>query len=238
MGFCLDWNRRTFLAALAASGVRAAEWDTKKFPGWNEETVMKLLTDSPWAKPKSAHVTWTRQEERPITYKDVPGAQQTKQTPIGSPVGGIGAPKPKLPDKVDFILRWSSALPVRQARALYLQRSDNRPPAELNELIGTRPPGCELEIFGLPAMIAHKGAGTIEHLLKQTATIVTRSGRTIRPEGAEVTTQALNLTVKVRFPRVLTAADKEFEISAGLQLFDFREKFRLGAMTYLGNLEI
>ncbi len=233
-------NRRAFLAAAAAASAHAAEWDSAKFPAWNENTVMKLLTDSPWAKPKSVDLIWKGREERQITYKDIPGAQQTKQTPIGSPVGGIGAPKPKLPTKADLILRWASALPMRHARALYIQRSENRPPSDLNALIDSRPPGYVLEIFGLPALVAHKGAGTIEHLLKQSATIVTRSGRVIRPERATVTIQALSLIVNVQFPQSqpLTVADKEIEISADLQIFTFREKFKLGAMMYLGNLEI
>lgn len=239
MGFCLKLNRRAFLATAAASA-RAADWDSSKFPAWNENTVMKLLTDSPWAKPKSVDLIWKGREERQITYKDVPGAQQTKQTPIGSPVGGIGAPKPKLPTKADLILRWASALPMRHARALYIQRSENRPPSDLNSLIDSRPPGYVLEIFGLPALVAHKGAGTIEHLLKQSATAVTRSGRTLRPEKATVTIQALSLIVHVQFPQAqpLTVADKEIEVSADLQIFTFREKFKLGAMVYQDNLEI
>jgi hypothetical protein len=233
-------SRRAFLAALSLGSLRAADWNSPEFPGWSDELVLKLLTDSPWAKPKSVRFTWTRREERQITYKDVPGAQQTMQTPVGSPVGGIGAPKSKLPDKADLILRWASALPVRHARALYLQRSEKRPIADLNALIAARAPGYTLEIFGIPALIAHKGAGTVEHLLKQSAAIVTRSGRTIRPSNAQVAIQALSLIVNVHFPasEPISLADKEIEVSGDLQIFGFREKFKLGAMTYLGNLEL
>ena len=98
--------------------VPGTDWKDSPFPNWSEDSVLRLLTDSPWAKPKSIHFTWTKREDQPISYKDIPGADPNPTIKGGSPVGGIGAPKSKLPDKADIIIRWVSALPERHAKAL------------------------------------------------------------------------------------------------------------------------
>jgi len=107
---------------------------------------MRLLTDSPWAKQKTIRFTWTKPEDRPISYKDIPGADPNPTVKGGSPVGGIGAPKSKLPDKADIIIRWVSALPERHAKALYRQRDEKTDPRNVSDLIGPPEADYVLEI--------------------------------------------------------------------------------------------
>ena len=158
----------------------------------------------------------------------------------GSPVGGIGGPKPKIPDRADLIIRWATALPVRQAKALYRSREGKLGAERVNEMIEARGDGYVLEILGIPAVVAHRGTGTLELLLRQSAYARTRTGRTIRPDRVEVTIQALTLLVKIHFPRSaeFTAADRELTCYADLQIFEFRERFQLNSMVYLKTLEL
>ena len=83
------------LLVLTAS---AADWNSVRFPDWSPETVLRLLTNSPWSKGSSVNIDWYKRELRPLTYKDIPGADHNvaKDSGLG-PLGGIGAPKPKLP---------------------------------------------------------------------------------------------------------------------------------------------
>lgn len=218
----------------------AADWKRTPFPDWNHETVLRLLTDSPWSKPKTVQFTWHKPEEKPFTYKDVPGADPSKGGPIGSPVGGIGGKiRTHLPDKGDILIRWASALPVGHAKALYQLRDEKLPASKLNALIPAPSGTYVLEIFGLPVEMAHLGAGSLELLARQNITLRTRSGRVLRPVRAE-TKVGGNVTLLVHFSRdnPIVVSDQELEVSGDLQIFRFKERFRLSEMRYQDRLEI
>ncbi|MBL8230021.1 MAG: hypothetical protein JNL98_16150 [Bryobacterales bacterium] len=218
----------------------AADWKRIPFPDWSDETVLRLLTDSPWAKPRTVAFTWHKPEQKPFTYKDVPGADPSKAAPPGSPVGGIGGKiKTHLPDKGDILIRWASALPVGHAKALYQLRDEKLPASRLNGLIPTPGDTYILEIFGLPVEMAHLGAGSLELLARQNVTLRTKSGRLLKPVKAEARVGA-NVTLLIHFSKEnpLQAKDQEVECEGDLQIFRFREKFRLGEMRYQDRLEI
>ena len=130
------------VVVLACTALALAEdWTKPAFPEWREQTVLRLITDSPWAKVSKVKLEWVKRGEQPITYKDVPGADHSPNKPFGSPVGGIGVPRQKYPTQAELLIRWASALPVRQATALYKQREGKLDPAKLNELVGVPSPG-------------------------------------------------------------------------------------------------
>lgn len=229
-----------FGAAGAGSLFAAAGWKQNPYPQWSEETVLDLLTDSPWAKPRSVPIAWRKREEKPFSYKDVPGADPTRKIESGSPVGGIGAPKPKLPDRADLIVRWASALPIRQATALYRQRDENLDANKRNELVGVPSPDYVIELFGVPSPVAHRGADSVEAVLMLSAKLQTREGRVLKPTRVHVRVAAMTLDIRIHFPRTepLQVSDREVEFSADLQVFPVKEKFRLSEMQYLGRLEL
>jgi len=234
-------NRVLLVMVVMAAGMwAAANWKQAPFPNWSEDVVLELLTDSPWAKPRTVPIAWSKREEKPFSYKDVPGADPTRKIESGSPVGGIGAPKPKLPDRADLIVRWASALPVRQATALYRQRDENLDAAKRNELIGTPPADYIVELFGVPTMVAHKGAESVEAVLLLSSVLRTKDGRLLKPSKVSVRAMGLSLDIRIHFPRTtpLRLSDKEVEFSADLQVFPVKEKFKLSEMQYLGSLEL
>ncbi len=233
--------RRTFLLLLSLS-VFAAEWASKPFPDWTPDLVLRLLTNSPWSKGSSVNIEWHKREVLPFTYKGIPGADHARVKDDGlGPLGGIGAPKPKLPMKADLLIRFPNALPMRHAKAAYRQRDEKLPPDSLNGLIDTPVPGFYVvEIFGVPSEVAHQGAGTVESLVRQSAVLRTKFGRKYQPARVEVTIQPETLKILVYFPNEepLKVKDEEIEFSADLQLFKCRERFKLSSMTYLGRLEL
>jgi hypothetical protein len=226
-----------FLVMTAA----AADWTSTKFPDWSPETVLRLLTGSPWSKGSGSNIDWYKRELRPLTYKDIPGADHgTVKDPGLGPLGGIGAPKPKLPTKADLLIRFPNALPLRHAKALYRLREEKLPAEKLNSLIDAPAPDYVVEIFGVPSEVAHQGAGTVEALVSRSAYLRTGSGRTYRPSKVEVTIQPTTLKILVHFPseEPIRVSDDDLEFFADIQLLKCKEHFKLKPMMYQGRLEL
>lgn len=232
-------------AFLCPAASAAGDWKKTPFPGWTDDLVIRLVTDSPWAKPANVRLTWHKQTPRPFNPNDVPGVNrspgaQPGMIQGGSPVGGIGAKKPKMPGDADIIIRWASALPVRQAKALYRQRDEKLPAGKATELIGARGGGYVLELHGVPAEVAHQGPETVADIARQSVVIKTRTGRVLRPVKAEAKVHALSMTILVTFSDAdpVRVEDREVEVSGDIQIFRFKTAFPLSPMVYLGNLEM
>jgi hypothetical protein len=234
-------SRRLVLIALllAAPGV-PADWKDKPFPNWSDDDVVRMVTDSPWAKAKSVRLRWVKDDQRRITYKDIPGNDNSPTVKGGSPVGGIGVPRDGLPERASFLIRWASSLPVRQAKALYKQRDEKLDGARLNELVGAPETDYVLEIYGVPAEIAHLGTGSVELVVTRSAYLRTKSGKVLRANKVEAQLHSTSMTIMVHFPRTapLELSDDEVECYADLQIFEVKEKFKLSSMMYLNHLEL
>ncbi|WP_321477430.1 hypothetical protein [uncultured Paludibaculum sp.] len=230
----------TSLLLVAAAVASGADWKNQPFPNWNDDLVIRLVTDSPWAHAKSVNLMWVKPGDRPFDYKDVPGTTPNGTIKGGSPVGGIGVPRTSLPPKADIIVRWVSALPIRHATALYKLRQQKLGEAKLNSLIGAPSQDYVLEIFGVPAEVAHMGAGVVELETQRTSFLRTRSGRTIKPSKVEVVPQGLTISIQIHFPNSepITIKDEEIECMSDLQIFRIHEKFRLSQMVYQNHLEL
>ena len=188
-----------------------------------------------------------REAERTITYKDVPGtrpgtpASSTAQG--GSPVGGIGSGRVNniLPDSARLIFRWASALPVRQAKALYRARQNKEDAAKAVEMVEARAGSAyAFEIFGLPTVAAHAGTEAISASLTRSAAIRTKGGRLIRASRTVTELAGDVLSATLYFPREepIVDDDREIEVLGDVELFSFGERFRLRDMHYLDSLEI
>jgi hypothetical protein len=242
-------TRRALLAGLSGSLLRASDWKSAAFPNWSDDAVLRLLVDSPWSHSRMVKMMWYGKKEANIhiTYKDVPGTQPgtpaSSTAPGGSPVGGIGSGKVrnKLPDTADLIFRWASALPVRQAKALYRSRDQKGDPSKVDTMVEARAGSSyAFEIFGVPTPAAHAGAEAISARLTKSAAIRTKAGRLIRAERATTELAGEVLVSTVYFPceEPLSFDDREIEVLGNVDLFDFVERFRLKDMRYLDSLEI
>jgi len=229
-------RREMFAAAPLVRAAAAADWTE-----WSDKQVLRILTDSPWAHRRRVRLEWFRREPAPPRAEEIPGATgpNMRRPDGGNPIGGIGVPRTSLPLEADLILRWSSALPVRQARALYLFRAQQSPVRTLNELLEEQPEHAIFEIHGLPAQMAHKGAGTLELAASQGVRLRASRGRTLRPVKTRADLAGLTLDLYVHFDRAaVESLGSEIEVEADLQIVKFRERFRLSSMVYEGRLEI
>jgi len=242
MGMAVSLARRSLLVLLTGAGsAQAAFWERKRFAEWSEEEVRRLLTDSPWAQVLNIPLKLEKPEPGgPATWKDVPGAGPSLPDASpggmgGSPVGGIGAPRPKLPTSAQIIVRWRSALPVRQAlvRHKFGAEIDSVPARRLLEL---EEPFYVIEVLGIPSLVAHRGPEYLQTELFRTAFLRTRAGRLLRAESVYVAVQGLFLGITLRFPRKdpLRREDGWVEVGGRAEAFEFLRRFDLRRMTYAG----
>ncbi len=232
-------TRRTLLAGIGAAAARAA--GQEDWTRWSDRKVLEILTDSPWARRRKVRLDWYRRDPAPPRAEEIPGATgPNMRRPGGSnPIGGIGVPRTSLPLEADLIIRWSSALPVRQARALYIQRSQTSQGRTLTELLEEQPEHAIVEIHGLPAQIAHKGAGAVELAAMQGVRLRLPRGRVAAPVKTRADITGLTLDLYVYFDRAaLSPPGGEIEVVADLQIARLRERFRMSQMVYGGRLEI
>ncbi|MCX6605633.1 MAG: hypothetical protein NTV52_18845 [Acidobacteria bacterium] len=226
-----------------ASLALAAEFPEKAFPDWSDDTVRKVLTDSAWSRGKTVKLEWVKRDPGNINLRDIPGALHAPANANQSlgPLGGIGrGKKESLPNKADILIRWPGSLPLRQATALYRIREEKLDAGKLNELIGAPETYAVVELFGVPAEIAHQGTSVIEDIVLRSATLQFGNAKPIRPVKVEAKLQALTMNVRILFARTpeFSAKSGDIEIYADLQIFSVREKFRLSQMQYRGRAEI
>jgi hypothetical protein len=244
-------NRRAFLVLLSAGAARAAPfWESHKYPNWSDRELDAILTDSPWAK--LLRVTFLL-DERPrrqaVSFSDVglpPGVGLPGRIP-GWP-GGTRFPRPgsdRRPGgagaraEAFLTLRWSSALPIRQALLLVSTRR-NLPPPESEALLEQEPQEYLLELFGLPAQAAPPSTAEWAAALERSAALVRKGGRPIPARSVEIPPYGNHLAIQFRFPRTdpITLQDRQVEFFAAGGPFEFRQVFKLAPMVYEGRLAL
>jgi hypothetical protein len=227
-----------------ASLALAADWPNKAFPDWSDDTVRKVLTNSAWSHGRTVKLEWTKRDPGNVNLRDIPGAihQPANVNQGAGPLGGIGrGKKESLPDRADILVRWVGALPVRQATALYRVRDEKLDAGKLNELIGSPERHAVVEIFGLPAGIAHQGTSVVEDIAMRSATLrVGNSGTPMKAVKVEAQLQGVGLTIRVHFERTpeLMQCRGDIEFVVDMQIFEVREWFRTVQMRYRGALEL
>ena len=255
-------TRRLFLATVGAvAAAPAAPWDKRPFPDWSSETVDRLLTDSPWAHPETVSFEYAGPPPAELRSTFEPsGPVGPSSGPLGLPSGipGVGWPGrrnprpsggPTIPApggeptsvRVEAYLtvRWSSALPIRQALAIERWGRGGLEMPEAAEALAAEPDHYLVEIFGLPAMIAPEGVKRIEEDLRRTARL-TLSGRSVSPTAVRVPEYGMHLTAKLAFPRWegVEPGDGAIGFRAEPRPLEIATKFKLDQMVYEGRLAL
>jgi hypothetical protein len=232
----------------------AAPWAKKNPDQWTAEDVQRILSNSPWAQPASAGFPDPRKNEAPESVYNLPGPEQAGMAgPRGATDGrwdgGVSKNThigvlPTLP----VIVRWDSALPVRQA----LQKSK----AGSAEALGESK-NYVVTVEGLVPAGRYHSAGQIETKSSSDET----TGSAANPEpvleslmahsrllvrghapiacvnaALDAGTGALHLA----FPRTgeIKRSDKEVILITRFGSFTVEKRFRLSDMVYEGKLEL
>jgi hypothetical protein len=101
-------------------------WEKKKFSQWSPKEVQKILRDSPWARPVQVHLQGPsvggaggrgRRGGGRSTDVSAESGGGFGSEGSGMPRGGGGMEGMSSPPTATVIVRWHSALPVKQAVA-------------------------------------------------------------------------------------------------------------------------
>lgn len=251
---------------LLAIGLLAASqpWRGKDPQRWAKEDVDRVLQESPWAQAAAATFPDTR-EAPPQSVYDLPGAGQAgmpaprNAATDGHWSGGVarntgGGMLPTL----SVLVRWDSALPVRQAtlRSKELGMSANATRDEVHAVPETK--DYVITVIGLIPANQYKHAGTLpksssstdegmrppvdreqvlEGLMASTRLLV-RGKPALAPENIQLDSETGDL--HVFFPRTfpIEKGDKEVVFSTRFGSLNLDKRFRLNDMMYRNRLEL
>ena len=240
-------QRRVFLASLAGAAF-GKDWEQPEYPNWSREFVDQVLTDSPWARPLTAPFVLPHSAPFTTSFSQIglPGGIGLPRIPgVGLPGGsnrrfpvpggsggsrGDGRTSGGVKTEAYLTIRWSSALPVRQALALAERSPEVSPPSK--EYL--------IHIAGIPTVLATQDTSAIEKKLLKTATLSVKGRRSLRPTFVEVPEQGTHLMADIRIPRFdgLASSEGVVEFTAEAGPIKIQQQFKLKPMVYRGNLEL
>ncbi len=239
-------RRLTRGAALMFTGavllLAADFWEKKGPDAWTTAEVEQILTDSPWAR--EADVAFVGDTSSPIGGGSrgrggigFPGQGRRTSGPggISLPDGGWGSPfaNDRLESaafpKGNVLVRWSSALPVRQALArVGAQHMEERP--DLLEKFYI------ISLTHVPAGMAQLAA--TPDRLRAAARLTPKGRASIRAQRIEVRPQPGTPGIDLYFPRSnrLSVEDRNIVFDLVAEEYAVSAKFKPREMLYRGEL--
>jgi hypothetical protein len=233
--------------ALGVSALFATDfWEKKKFSAWNKKEVGRILTDSPWAKSFA------------VALKGFGGrgggggmgGGGGKRGKCGGGGGGIDAGASgggggdmggaAVTTGPTVLMRWQSALPIREAAARVKYGEEAGTSKEAADMLSANQQLYVVGIFGIPA----KAVGSATDELKSNAELRVKNQPPARPVQVRISQQGPSTAIFLLFPReqpgahVIVPADDEVEVFLNLEAGQVSRKFKLKEMMFDGKLEL
>lgn len=254
-------TRRELLAAFAASPLLASQvWDDPAFPDWSRAHIDKVLTDSPWAHQKTipfVHQPREREPEKEFSFSQIglpggigfPRRGGGTSIPGGTWPGGAGRggsgrggsqTSSGIHTEAYLTVRWSSALPVRQALVLTEFGKGGFQDPKAKELLERAPSQYVVDVSGFPAILFSRNIKALEADLAKNTRIYLKGRKPLAPLSVEVPEQGMHLSATLQFPRWKDVSDDEgtveFTSRAGTMKIEI--PFKLKPMVYQRHLEM
>jgi hypothetical protein len=262
------------IACLAVSAclLYAADfWEKKEFTSWSEDEVSKLFRDSPWAHKADVALSENESKTNPVERhaynlakaggledRDLMRASGTILYPddelgswtttnreyqrmvLNGLTGDLGGFFPPV------ILRWHSALPVKQAVAVLRYKDKAGTSEEAAEMINRKESAYILGVIGM------RWFGPIDEfwqsVFKAGSQLIVEGKPPIRAIGVYANQDGENSNLYIAFPRyrnnapLISLEDKKVEVviefGLGYSIYKIKKEFNLKDMQYRGKLEI
>jgi hypothetical protein len=198
-------------AFLATPAAFARSWEQRAFPEWSAEFIDRMLTDSPWAKPVTT----------PFRFK-------SRQLPNG------------VATEFYLTVRWTSALPIRQALALLEHGRNGLDQPRAVELLASQPRDYVIDIGGFNTLMYPQGAAKLRDELARSVRVLVKGRHPLKPVDVEVPDHGMHLSASLRLPRYegLGQEDGVIEVTGETLGAGIDCKFKLREMVYRGALEL
>jgi hypothetical protein len=221
-------NFAPLLLLFALTLFAADFWQNKPFTEWSDKDVQKMLNASPWAKR-------TAVETGPPRIVDPSGGGGRGRGNAGAlGDGGNGSEVPDTaPPSIPVVIRWQTALPMKQALARIRFGAEAGTSDEARKFIERQDSNYVIGLSGLPPGIA---AGDV----KEKTTLAVKGKSPLQPMEVQFAPRERFTDVFMTFPRTapFTLDDKEVEFSSKIGPLSIRYKFRLKDMVFNGKLEL
>ena len=244
---------------LAALLPAADPWKAKKFTEWTDKEVQKVLKDSPWARPVEVRLEGGGGMmggggggrggrggrgggggSIPSAASGGPGGGGDEGMGGGGGRGGGGMGSSEAPPATTVIVRWHSALPIKQAvaRARYGDEAAHSP--EAAKTLQRKETHYIVGMIGLPPAAARMDPKK----MKSNALLKIKDRPPVEAEAVQPARGERGLDLYLFFPKTLPGSqvivleDNEVEVELKLGSTNVRRKFKLKDMVFDDKLEI
>jgi hypothetical protein len=238
-------------AALWAAGV----WESKPFNEWTDKDLLKVVNDSPWARQTRAMLSNAIPGGRAGASPEPGGIDASSGGATGNrrqpnTGGGAFGPDPSVdidqPSQssqqgVPIVIRWQTALPLRQAqmRGKYGKEAATSPEAQ--KYLEQEPNIYVIAVAGLPGLMVSSGAGDqAKQNIGEHTTLTIKGREPLRPVAVQFVANGTSVDVLMAFPRTvpITLEDQEVELASQIGPASVKYKFKLKDMLLRGKLEL
>jgi len=218
----------------------AADFWTKPYTDWTDKEAQKMADNSPWAKTFSVAV-------------ETPGGDSGGGRGKGGGGGGAGGTtmgQTSGPSAItgqdvgggsmSFVIRWQSALPVKQAFVRQKFGAEAGTSPEAKQLLEANEPAYVLVVSGLNRrQLAGTDPDSIKTAMMELTSLVIKGKDPIKPIDFRLNGKG-KVDAVFAFPKTspITVDDKEVEFQSKLGTLIVKQKFRLKDMMYNGKLEL
>jgi hypothetical protein len=240
----------SYVVLLPAMLWAADFWESKPFTDWNDKELRRILTNSPWARQTNTVMTNARPNLPPADspVSGFPGADASlSREPNFGRAGSLGAgpgitpPDAPLEQGLPLIIRWQTALPIRQAqmRGKYGKEAVTAPGAR--KLLDQDPTLYVISVTGIPgALVTLGGTENAKRSIQDQTTLTARGKPALHPNAVEFVPAGDTADVLVAFPKTspFTPADQEIDFASRIGTVEVKYRFRLKDMIVRGKLEL
>src|SRR5258708_14529862 len=260
-------NKLAVIASFLPVALWAADvWESKPFQDWTDKDLQKVVNNSPWARRSIATLTTpgaflpsgaaggrARDSVRP-------GIEEAASSDAGVGRGGRGeggaggagrlgsvpsdfdqGPQVTQQPGVPVIIRWQTALPLRQAqmRGQYGKETATSPAAP--KFLSQELTLYVVAVSGLPGSMVSGGAGDqAKPNIARNTTLTAKGKAPVHPAAVEFAPNGAEVDVLMGFPKSTPIAldDMEVELASQIGPASVKYKFKLRDMVVRGKLEL
>ncbi len=247
---------KTLVAAFAFSVCLFAAdfWTSKPYTEWTEKDTQKMIENSPWAKTVSIVIgggmSVPKSGGRGSMGEAAGSLNDDNFSGPGGGMGGAGGGRRQrgggTPDEggavqsVNVIVRWRSALPVKQALVKMKYGAEVKTSEEAKKILENEEKFYIIAISGVGRGVVRGDGDTIKKQLIGATTLSAKGKDEIKPTDIQVGREGKGFEFYFIFPKTTEFAldDKEVEFSTRFEAMSIKQKFRLKDMMYNGKLAL
>ncbi len=210
-------------------------WQSKPFTEWADKDLTKMVTNSPWAKEFIVEMPGGAAGGGGGGKGKGGGTRDGGQT--GAAEAGGGMPS------LTLVIRWVSALPVKQAMVRMNFKGDAASSPEAKQRLEANEPDYVIAVSGLNRGLVRGSADELKQAMMAATQLVIKGKEPIKPTDFRIVGQG-RVDALFAFPRTnpITEDDKEVEfqskVGAAGATISIKQRFRLKDMMFNGKLEL